>query len=99
LFHGFVSIHNDFFERPPQVRNSDNLPEGSGVNWTRGILKIAAGNIDVALVQLEPDPYGLRKGAIQLVKRASRLARETTADRLEVANKAYKSEFPKPKLS
>jgi hypothetical protein len=92
LFDLLVSIHTEFFGRPPRVRDSDNLPEGSGVYWTRGILKNAADNIDVAFAKLEPDPTGWRKGAIHLVKQASCLAQETIADRLEEANKAHKSE-------
>jgi hypothetical protein len=53
----------------------------------RGILKIAADNIDQALGTLEPDPYQVRKNAILLVKQASWLAKETIADRLDEAKK------------
>jgi hypothetical protein len=88
LFDLLAITHTDFFGRPPQVRDSDNLPEGSGVLWTQGILRHAAENIDLAFANLEPDPSGWRKGAIQLVKQASCLAQETIADRLEAANKS-----------
>jgi hypothetical protein len=87
LFRSLVSDHYSFFGRPPHVRDKDNLPEGSGVNWVRGILKIAADNIDQALGTLEPDPYQVRKNAILLVKQASWLAKETIADRLDEAKK------------
>jgi hypothetical protein len=82
LFQGLVLDHMSFFGGPPQVRDKDSLPEGSGVNWTRGILKIAGNNIDQALAKIEPDPYHVRKSAVLLVKQASWLAKETIADRL-----------------
>jgi hypothetical protein len=97
LFQGLVSDHYSFFGRPPQVRDNDNLPEGSGVNWARGILKIAANNINQALREVEPDPYQVRKSAILLVKQASCLAKETIADRLDEAKKWFSgAEFSDP---
>ena len=89
LFKGLTSDHYQFFRILPQVRDRDNLPEGSGVTWTRGILKTAAENIDGALPRLVPDPYEVRKHAILLVKEASRLAKETIADRLDEARKGF----------
>jgi hypothetical protein len=87
LFQGLVLDHMSFFGGPPQVRDKDSLPEGSGVNWTRGILKIAGNYIDQALAKIEPDPYHMRKSAVLLVKQASWLAKETIADRLDEAKK------------
>ena len=87
LFEGFVVVHFRYFGCPPQIQDSDNLPEGSGLIWTQGILKIAAENIDVALAKLESPRF--RKLAIDLVKQAGHLAQATIADRLAQAKKTY----------
>jgi hypothetical protein len=88
LFYGLDSIHYEFFNRHPETRDSDNLPEGSGVIWTQGILRTAAANIETALQELNRDPLGLRAEAIRLVKYAASLSPATIADRLEAARKS-----------
>jgi len=85
LFEGFVVVHFRYFGRLPKVQDSNNLPEGSGVIWTQGILKIAAENIDAALALLD-----VRKHAIDLVKQASHLEQATIADRLAQAKNNHK---------
>jgi len=99
LFEGLVMAHNDYFKRPPQVRDKDNLPNGSGVTWTKGILKIAANKIDRAFLNCEQTPPEVQRDAIRLVKAAASLAQATIADRLEEAKKYIfngKTSVPEP---
>jgi hypothetical protein len=93
LFGGLVAVHVAHFGRVPQVRDGDNLPQGSGVHWTQGILKIAAKKIDGCYIRPDHDPFDTSRMMIHLVKRASCLARETIADRLAAGIKNHKAQW------
>lgn len=87
LFEELVTAHDDYFKRAPQIRDKDNLPNGSAVIWTKGILKTAAKRIDRAVLNCQQTPLEVQRDVIRLVKGAGSLAQETIADRLEEAKK------------
>jgi hypothetical protein len=78
LFYWLTRFHCEAFHRPPQLRDNNRAPRGSGTLWVHKILLHAAKQIDGSLVKGSAET----EKAKQLVKRAALLKSEAIVRRL-----------------